>query len=107
MGRIRRFPENATTEGDRGPYAFECIGGKFLRYQSDLRSGRTIIRNDVMTIGQDRAMTRIDDPANDVDQRRLACAVRAKECEDLSLADIQIDVFERLKAGRVCLGEVF
>ena len=43
----------------------------------------------------------VDDAADDVDQRRLAGAVRPEQREDLAAADVEVDVLERLEAGRV------
>ena len=49
---------------------------------------------------------RIDDAADDADQRRLAGAVRAEQREDLAAPDLEVDVLQRLEAGRVGLRQV-
>jgi hypothetical protein len=54
-----------------------------LRDEADQGSSLTVFGDDVVTIGQNDALGRIDDPANDVDQRRLAGAVRTQQSEDL------------------------
>jgi hypothetical protein len=47
-----------------------------------------------------------DDAAYDADQRGLAGAVGAQQREDLALADLEIDVLERLQTRGVGLGQV-
>ena len=59
-----------------------------------------------MAAGQNDASCRVDDAADDVDQGRLSGAVWTQQGEDLSAADVQVDVLERLEAGSVGLGEV-
>jgi hypothetical protein len=59
-----------------------------------------------MTGDRDGALGSVDDPADDVDQRGLAGAVRAKEREYLALANLQIDPPESLESRRIGLGEV-
>src|SRR5205823_1710316 len=55
---------------------------------------------------RDRATARVDDAADDADQRRLAGAVGPKQREDLALSDLQADVLQRLETRCVGLGEV-
>ena len=50
-----------------------------------------------------RARARVDDAADDADQRRLAGAVRAEQREDLATPDRQVDVPQRQEATRVRL----
>src|SRR5471030_1621614 len=105
-GGVARLAEQAAAEVNGGPYAFEGVGSQLLRYQADLGPRGAIVGNDVVSVGQDGAAGRIDDPANDVDERRLACAVRAEEGEDLAAADFEFVVPERVKAGGVGLGYI-
>jgi len=51
-----------------------------------------------VTVHPDAALARIDDAADDADQRRLPCAVGTEQREDLSAADVQVDVLERQEA---------
>src|SRR6185437_14958261 len=53
------------------------------------------IAHHVMPVNQDRTAAEIDDAANDADQRGLAGTVRAKQREDFTLADVEVDVLER------------
>jgi hypothetical protein len=76
-----------------------------LRDEPDHGSSRTVFGNDVVTAGHNDARCRVDDPADDVDQRRLSGAVRTQQGENLSTTDVQVDVLERLQAGSVGLGE--
>jgi hypothetical protein len=59
-----------------------------------------------VAVDHDGPRRRIDDAANDADQRRLAGAVRAEESEDLAAAYLEIDPFKRLKSGGVGLAEI-
>ena len=54
----------------------------------------------------DLAGGRIDDAADDADQRRLAGAVRAEQRENLAAPDLQVDVLQRLEAAGVGLREM-
>ena len=51
-----------------------------------------------MTGDGDAAARRVDDAADDADQRRLAGAVRAQQGENFTFVDAKIDAFQRLKA---------
>jgi hypothetical protein len=77
-----------------------------LRDEADQGSGRTVLGDDVVTVSQDDAPGRVDDPADYVDQRRLSGAVRPQQGEDLPAADLKVDVLERLQAGGIGLGEI-
>src|ERR1700704_4658000 len=58
-----------------------------------------------MASSHDGASGRIDDPADDIDQRRLACAIWTKQAKYLSLADLQVDFLEGLEARGVGLAK--
>src|SRR6266568_3778552 len=60
----------------------------------------------MMSVNQDGAARRIDDAADDVDQRGLAGAVRPQQREDFTTPDLQIDALERLKPGRIGLDDI-
>src|SRR5882672_4811593 len=59
-----------------------------------------------MTGHRDRAVARVDDAANDADERRLARAVGTQKREDLAPLDLEIDGFQSLKTGGVGLGKI-
>jgi hypothetical protein len=59
-----------------------------------------------MAVGQDDALARRDNPADDADQGRLARAIRTEQGKDLAAANLQVDVLEGLEAGGVGLGEI-
>ena len=98
--------EQAAAERHRRPHRLEGVGGQFLRHQPDQRARRAELRDDVMAGRRHRAGARIDDAADDVDQRRLAGAVGPEQREDLALADLEIDVLQRLEAGLVDLRQM-
>jgi len=45
-------------------------------------------------VNEHLATARVDDAADDIDQRGLAGAVRAEQPEDLTLVDLEINVLE-------------
>ncbi len=51
-----------------------------------------------MSIDQHITAGRIDDSADNIDQRRLACPVRAEQRENLALPNIQADALQRLES---------
>src|SRR5580698_2280048 len=106
MRGIGRLAEQSARKPERRRRRLEGVGGEFLRYQPDQRARRAIVGNDVVTVDGDFAGGRVDDAANDTDQRRLAGAVGAEQREDLAVTDIQVDVFEGLEAGGVGLVEM-
>ena len=62
----------------------ERVGVQFLRHQADQRARGAIVGDDVVAVDRDGARGRIDDAADDADQRGLAGAVRAEQREDLA-----------------------
>jgi hypothetical protein len=103
--RVGLPAEQPAAEADRRPDAFEGIGVQFLRDQADLAARGAIVADDVVAVGEHGARARIDDAADDVDQRRLAGAVRAEQREDLAAGDRQVDALERVESVRVGLAE--
>ena len=57
----------------------ERVGRQFLRHQTDHRAGGAIVAHDVVAIDEHGAAGRVDDAADDADQRRLAGAVRPEQ----------------------------
>ncbi len=106
MRGIGRLAEQSARKPQGRRRRLEGVGGQLLRHQPDQRARRAVVGNDVVTVDGDLAGGRIDDAADDADQRRLAGAVRAEQREDLAVADIQVDVFEGLEAGGVGLVEM-
>ena len=103
MTRVFRFAEQASTETDGRPHRFEGVGVQFLRYQADQRARGAIGFDDVMAANSHTALARIGDAADDVDQRGLAGAIRAKQRENLAALDIQLDILKRLEAAGIGL----
>jgi hypothetical protein len=101
MAGICRFAEQSATEGHRSPRGFEGIGRQFLRHETDHGAGGAVVGDDVVTVHQNGPFAWIDDPADGADQRRLARAVGTQQCEDLALANVEIDVFESPETGGV------
>ena len=54
----------------------------------------------------DRAAGRQRDPADGRNQRGFACAVGAKQGQDLALFNLEVDGFQGLKTARVCFAQV-
>ena len=103
VGRVRLLAKQATAELDRRPDGFEYVADQLLRHQADLRAGRAVVADDVVTADQHLALARIDDAANDADQGGLAGAVGAEQGEDLALANVQVNALQGRMPGRVDL----
>lgn len=99
--RVLLLPVQAAREADGVPHRLELVGRQFLRHKSDQGAGLAKILHHIMPADKHRTFTRIDEAADNRDQRRLAGAVRAEKGKDF-LPDIEADTFERLKA--VCVG---
>jgi uncharacterized protein YjhX (UPF0386 family) len=93
---IRLFAEQSAAKRHRSPYRLECVGRQLLRHQTDHRAGGAVGLDDIVPADQ-TFLGRIDDPAYRADQRRLACAVRTQQREDFAAANLQVDVFQRLR----------
>jgi hypothetical protein len=52
------------------------------------------------------ALGRVDDAADDADQRRLARAIGSQQREDLAAADLEVDTLQGLKARREGFGKL-
>src|SRR5437867_12923779 len=98
--------EEAAAERHRVPYGLEGIGRQLLRHEADHGARGAVVGDDVVTVHPYAAFARIDDPADDADQGRLPRAVGTEQREDLSAADVQVDVLESPEAGGVGFGEV-
>ncbi len=62
---------------------------------------------DVEAPDRDRAAGLVDQPGEDVDQRRLARAVGAEQAEDLPARHVEADVVQRPLAAGIGLGQLF
>jgi hypothetical protein len=61
---------------------------------------------EILTVEQDFAGRRIDQPVHAADQRRLAGAGGADDRGDAVRVDVEVDVGEHRRAGDVGLGQV-
>ena len=104
--RIGALAPQPTAEAHRRPHRLEGVGGQFLGHEADQRSRRPIVADDVVPIDRHAPLGRVDDAADDADQRRLAGAVRPQQRKDLAAANVEIDALERLEPGRIGFGQV-
>ena len=104
-GRVRLLAEQQAAETHRRPHRLERVGVKLLRHQPDQRARRAIVLDEMMAADQHRTGGRIDDAADDVDQRGLAGAVRPEQREDFAARDVEIDALQRMKPGRIGLDQ--
>src|SRR5690606_32990668 len=104
--RIARLAEQAAAEADRRPYRLEGVGGQLLRHEADAGARLPVVADNVEAVDGDGAGGRVDEAADDADQRRLAGAVRAEQGEDLAAIDVEVDALQRPEAGRVGLVEL-
>src|SRR3984893_3382531 len=105
MDRVGRLAEQAAAETHGRPDRLERVRRQFLRDKTDLGSRGPVVADDVMAAGHDGASGRIDDPADEFDQRVLSCAIWTKQAKYLSLADLQIDFLEGLEARGIGLAK--
>jgi hypothetical protein len=84
-------------EADGRPHRLEQVGRKLLRHEADQLAGGAVVAGVVVAGDRHGAGGRNHQPADDVDQRRLAGAVGAEERQDFALADVEVDALERLK----------
>jgi hypothetical protein len=103
--RVTWLAEQAAAEGDRRQNGLEGVGGEFLRHQADLAARRAILGADVVPVRKHRAFGRVDDAADDRNQRGLAGAIGAEQRKDFAAADVQVDVAQRLEAGSIRLAQ--
>ncbi len=106
MAGVGFLAEQPAAETDRRPYGLKSVGGQFLRHQPDQAAGLAVIDDDVMAVDLNAAFRRVDDAADDTDQRRLAGAVGTQKRENFPTADIQADILQRLKAGVIGFRQV-
>ena len=106
MGGVLRLAEQAAAEADGRPHRFEGVGVQFLRHQADQRARGAIVASMSWPSTVTLPVARIDDAADDADQRGLAGAVRPQQREDLAAPDVEIDVVQRLETGAVGLGQI-
>src|SRR4051812_11010209 len=104
--RVGALAEQPAAEADGRPDRLEGVGRELLRHEADLRPRGPVVRHDVVPVGQNGAARRVDDAADDADQRRLPGAVRAEQREDLARIDSEIDALQRLEARGVGLGQI-
>ena len=84
MRRIVRLAEQAAAEGDGRPHRLEGVGGQLLRHEADHGAHGAVVGDDVVAADRTVPADGVDDAADDVDQRRLAGAVRSEQREDLA-----------------------
>jgi hypothetical protein len=87
----RAAPEQLTAEAHRADQWLEHIHRQFLRYKANAGAGFAKMDAPVLAIDQHRTVGRIDRSADDVDQRRLARAVRAEQRENFAALYFEVD----------------
>src|SRR6202047_126506 len=105
MGRVGRLAEETAAEAHGRPDRLERVRGQFLRDKTDLGSRGPVGADDVVPASHDGASGRIDDPADNIDQRRLACAIWTEQAKYLALADLEVDFLEGLEARGIGLAK--
>ena len=102
---IRPLAGEAATEGDGRLDRLERVERQLLRHEADQLAGAAVIRDDVVPARADGAGGRVDDAADDRDQRGLAGAVGAEQREDLARLDREVDGLQGLEPRLVGLGQ--
>src|ERR1700685_4044790 len=99
--RARRLAEQPAAEVHGRPHALEGVGMQLLRHQADLAAGGAVVAHHVVPVRRYPARARCHDAADDVDQGRLAGAIRAEQREYLAALDRQVDVPESVESALV------
>src|SRR5690606_34979491 len=97
QSRIRLLAEKSAAVAHRIPHGLEGLDMQFLRHKPDQGACGAIVADDVMALHADGAAGRIDEAADDGNERRLARAVRSEEREDFAVHDLEVD---RVKGGK-------
>jgi len=84
----------------------ERVGRELLGHEPDHGACLPVLAPDVVPVDEHLPRSRVDDPADDADERRLAGAVRTEEREDLALRDLEVDRLQRLEARREGLAQL-
>lgn len=106
MRRIRLLAVKPAREGNGVPHGLESIGGQFLRHQAYHRPRLAEVAHDVVAADGNLAARRIDDTADDRDERRLAGAVRTEEGKNFALLDVEADAFQSLEPRGIGLRQI-
>ena len=101
------LPNRPRLERDGIPHALEGIGGQLLRDQPDLRSRRTIVANDVVAVRQDGSLRRgLTIPQMMLMSVVLPAPLGPRRAKISALADLEVDILERVQARSVGPGEI-
>src|SRR5205823_4209776 len=88
---VARLAEQSARKIRRAPDTLECFGGEFLRYETNPLAGVAEVRLPVLAVDQHFAARGCDNAADDIDQSRLAGAVRPEQRENLAAPDVEVD----------------
>jgi len=89
--RVLLLPVQAAREADGVPNGLELVGRQLLRHEADQGAGLAKILHHVMPADKHRPLARIDETADDGDQRGLSGAIRPEKGKDFALSDIEAD----------------
>src|SRR5690554_2956044 len=106
VGRFRSLAEQAAAERHRVPYGFKGIGIQLLGHQADGFAGLAVVFHDIVAGSGYFTVALVHYPADDGNHRGFARTIGAKQGEDLSRVDFQVNVFQGLKAVFVDLVQV-
>src|SRR3954469_23104689 len=87
-GVVARLAVQPARESNRVPYRLERLGGELLRHQSDAAARVAVVQLPILAVDEHFPTRRSDDSADDVDQGRLAGAIRSEKRENLAAFDI-------------------
>lgn len=75
---VRRLSEQTATESHGVDYRLERLGRYLLGHEADHCPRQSEIVDDVVTVDEDLPARRVDDAADDTDERRLARTIGAE-----------------------------
>lgn len=76
---VRCLSEQTAAESHRVNYRLERLGRYLLGHQADLCPRQSKVVDDVVTVDEDLPARRVDDAADDTDERRLARTIGAEQ----------------------------
>ncbi len=106
MRVVARLAEQTARQAAGVQHSLERFQRQFLRHQPDQRARAAVARHYVVAADGHMAGRGQHDPADRRNQRGLACAVRAKQGDDLALLYVEVDGIERVEPRGIGLGQV-
>src|SRR5690606_2293581 len=103
---VGRLAIKAPTEADRVPDRLEGVGCELLGHKADMRSSLAVLLDDVVTCGGDGPFSGVYQTADNADKGGLSRPIGAQQGKDLTLLNLEVDVFEGLESRGIGFGKL-